>query len=41
MRRECARLPEHGVNKCGLSVVNVSDDRYVAQVVAGLLWKVF
>ncbi len=32
---EGARLPEHGVDKRGLAVVDVRHDRHVAQVVAG------
>ena len=32
---EGAGLPEHGVDERGLAVVDVGDDRDVAQVVAG------
>jgi hypothetical protein len=33
-------LPQHRINERCLSVVNVSDDRNVTQVVAGLPWKI-
>ena len=35
VRRERAGLPEHGVDQRGLAVVDVGDDRDVAEVVSG------
>jgi hypothetical protein len=40
MGRERSGLPQHRINERCLSVVNVSDDRNVAQVVASLPWKI-
>jgi hypothetical protein len=41
VRCECAGLPKHGINQSCLSVVNVRDDRYVAQIFALFNWQVF
>jgi hypothetical protein len=38
---ECTRLPQHGINKGGLAMIYVSDDCYVAQVIALLNWQSF
>jgi hypothetical protein len=31
--RKGAALPEHGINECGLAMVNVGDDCDVSQIV--------
>jgi hypothetical protein len=41
VRCECAGLPQHGINESGLAMIYVSDDRYVAQVIALLYWQSF
>jgi hypothetical protein len=41
VRRKSSGLPQHGIDQCGLAMVNVSDDCDVTQIFAFFDWKIF